>query len=336
MPMNEFALIKRYFERSDDDESDLDGAAVQASHQQVVQGIGDDCAVLSTDPDYELVISTDTLVSGVHFPDNADPRLIAQRAIRVNLSDIAAMGGQPSAFLLALTLPEPNETWLECFGRGLREVSDAYGCPLIGGDTTRGPLSITISILGTVPRGGALLRSGARAGDAIYVTGYLGDAAAGLGLVDASARIDGSQARALSYLEKRYWQPEPRVLQGLILRDQASAAIDISDGLLADLGHILEASEVGAELNLASIPLSEPLIETLPKAEAMRLALTGGDDYELCFTVPKIKVAGFDAKIREGLLDAHHIGEINVKAGLVCRDSSGALIELPQVGYQHF
>lgn len=336
MPMNEFALIKRYFERSDDDESDLDRAAVQASHQQLVQGIGDDCAVLSTDPDYELVISTDTLVSGVHFPDNADPCLIAQRALRVNLSDIAAMGGQPSAFLLALTLPEPNETWLDCFSRGLREVSDAYGCPLIGGDTTRGPLSITISILGTVPRGRALLRSGAQAGDAIYVTGFLGDAAAGLGLVDAQARIDGSEARPLGYLEKRYWQPEPRVLQGLILRNHASAAIDISDSLLADLGHILEASEVGAELNLASIPLSEPLIETLPKAEAMRLALTGGDDYELCFTVPKIKVAGFDEKIREGLLDAYHIGEINAKAGLVCRDSSGAFVELPQVGYQHF
>lgn len=334
--MNEFALIKRYFERSDDDKSDHNEAVVQAPVQQVVQGIGDDCAVLRTDPDHETVMSTDTLVSGVHFPENSDPHLIAQRALRVNLSDIAAMGGQPSAFLLALTLPELDEAWLAGFSHGLREVSDAYSCPLVGGDTTRGPLSITISILGTVPRGRALLRSGAQAGDAIYVTGYLGDGAAGLGLLGALVQIDGIEARSVDYLKKRYWQPDPRVSEGLILRDYASAAIDISDGLLADLGHIKEASQVGAELNLASIPLSVPLIDTRTKTEAMTLALTGGDDYELCFTVPTDKVAMLELKIREGLLSAHRIGEISAKEGLICRDASGIVVDFSDAGYQHF
>ncbi|MBV1931550.1 MAG: thiamine-phosphate kinase [Porticoccaceae bacterium] len=336
MPMNEFALIKRYFERSDDDKSDHGGAVVQAPAQGVVQGIGDDCAVLSTDPDYETVISTDTLISGVHFPENSDSRLIAQRALRVNLSDIAAMGGQPSAFLLALTLPELNETWLEGFSRGLREVSDTYSCPLVGGDTTRGPLSITISILGTVPRGRALFRSGAQVGDTIYVTGYLGDGAAGLGLLDVPIQGDGSEARSVDYLQKRYWQPDPRVSEGLILRDYASAAIDISDGLLADLGHILRASCVGAELTMASIPLSAPLIDTGTKKEAITLALTGGDDYELCFTVPIDKVAMLELKVREGLLSAFRIGEISAKEGLICRDGSGTVVDFSDAGYQHF
>lgn len=336
MPMNEFALIKRYFERSDDDKSDHSGAVLEAPLQSVVQGIGDDCAVLSTDPDYETVMSTDTLISGVHFPENSDPRLIAQRALRVNLSDIAAMGGQPSAFLLALTLPELNETWLEGFSLGLRQVSDAYCCPLVGGDTTRGPLNITISILGTVPRGRALFRGGAQVGDAIYVTGCLGDSAAGLGLLDAPGQGDGSEARSVDYLKKRYWQPSPRVSEGLILRDYASAAIDISDGLLADLGHILRASLVGAELTLASIPLSAPLVDTRAKTKAMTLALTGGDDYELCFTVPTDKVAMLELKVREGLLSAHRIGEISAKEGLICRDVNGIVVDFSDTGYQHF
>lgn len=333
--MNEFALIKHYFERRDDNKSD-GRSTVKIPVQGVVLGIGDDCAVLRTDPQYETVISTDTLVSGIHFPENSNPRLIAQRALRVNLSDVAAMGGQPSAFLLALTLPEVNETWLEGFSQGLGEVSDAYDCPLVGGDTTRGPLSITISILGTVPRGRALLRSGAQVGDGVYVTGFLGDGAAGLGLLDMQAQGDGREARSVSYLQKRYWQPDPRVREGLILRDYASAAIDISDGLLADLGHILSESCVGAELTLASIPQSSPLIETRTKPEAMALALTGGDDYELCFTVPAGKVAMFEQKVSEGLLSVHRIGEISAKEGLICRDATGIVVEFSNAGYQHF
>ncbi len=326
--MNEFGLIKRYFDRSDDPRI--------RPQSGVVKGIGDDCAVLSTN-NTDTVISTDTLVAGIHFPLHGEANLIAQRALRVNLSDIAAMGGQPTSFLLALTLPEPDEAWLEGFSRGLHQVADEYCCPLVGGDTTRGPLSITITVLGSVAQGEALLRNGAQVGDDIYVTGSLGDGAAGLALISQTAP-EQSQCgvEQIKYLEDRFWQPSPRVAEGLILRNYASAAIDISDGLLADIGHITRASDVGAELMLDTIPLSDSLIHAMAEEKALSLALTGGDDYELCFTVPPGRSTRLAEKITEGLLLAHKIGHITADQGLVCRDARGQVIEYADSGYQHF
>ena len=346
--MNEFALIKHYF--------DQHNCVAAGDALGIVRGIGDDCAVLAPDADGEIVITTDTLVAGVHFPEQANPGLIAQRALRVNLSDIAAMGATPRWFLLALTLPALDNVWLEAFSSGLRAVSDIFNCPLVGGDTTRGPLTITITMVGGVPTGTALLRSGACVGDRVYVTGFLGDAAAGLGILkdtDFSGGgfdNDGLENNSAGqgpgetsvyktneqYLLGRFWQPSPRISEGLLLRDYASAAIDISDGLLADLGHICEASSVGAELTLASIPLSVPLTEVVTQAEATRLSLTAGDDYELCFTVPPEKVAGLESRINTGLLSARNIGEIVPGEHVKCLDSEGLAVDFPNEGYQHF
>jgi thiamine-monophosphate kinase len=352
--VNEFALIKRYFKQHGSITSD-------DSAQNVVIGIGDDCAVLVPDPGSEIVVTTDTLVAGVHFPEHANPALIAQRALRVNLSDIAAMGATPCWFLLALTLPELDEVWLERFSGGLREVSDTYDCSLVGGDTTRGPLTVTVSVLGRVPAGAALVRSGACVGDKVYVTGSLGDAGAGLGLLKGTNSDSGSfgsdsfdrdgfdgnssknnrpESRVSTgvsdYLLERFWQPTPRLVEGQILRDYASAAIDISDGLLADLGHICEVSNVGAELIMDSIPLSTSLTEVATKKEALALALTAGDDYELCFTVPQEKVAELESKIDAGLLSAQRVGGIVRGEGVICLDEDGLIVNFPIMGYQHF
>ena len=338
-PVNEFALIKQYFEQHSSITSD-------DSAQNVVAGIGDDCAVLAPDPDSEIVVTTDTLVAGIHFPEQANPALIAQRALRVNLSDIAAMGAMPRWFLLALTLPELDENWLEAFSCGLREVSDGFNCPLVGGDTTQGPLSITITMLGSMPVGAALLRSGACVGDTVYVTGSLGDAAAGLAILKADKFSDDSFTNSPTqgpvstsheqYLLERFWRPSPRLLEGQLLRDYASAAIDISDGLLADLGHICEASGVGAELAPASMPLSTQLMGTVTKKEATTLALTAGDDYELCFTVPSDKVADLESKIDAGLLSARRVGDIVPGKGVICLDTDGLTVNFPNTGFQHF
>ncbi len=328
--MNEFALIKRYFERPD-------GAAYTTSGDSgVVLGIGDDCAIISPDSDEETVITTDTLVAGVHFPERADPQLIAQRALRINLSDIAAMGAQPRWFLLALTLPELDEAWLEAFSLGLREVADHYHCVLMGGDTTRGPLTITITMLGTVPRGKALVRRGAQVGDAVYITGCLGDAAAGLRILQGGFVNDELTAADAEYLLSRYWQPAPRISEGLMLRDFASAAIDISDGLLADLGHISAASGVAAELATNLIPVSDELTKAVDEQELMATALTAGDDYELCFTVPLNKVASLESQIDAGILIAKRLGDIVSGSGVMCRNSKGQICEFADAGYQHF
>lgn len=325
MPLDEFTLIKRYFEQCGSVTSGPGGAA------GVVVGIGDDCAILRLAAQEEMVITTDTLVAGVHFPEQADPAQIAHRALRVNISDIAAMGAQPQWFLLALTLPEADQNWLEDFSRGLSEVADEYNCRLVGGDTTRGPLAITISALGSVPEGGGLVRSGAQSGDIVFVTGSLGDAAAGLAVIEGR-----SAATNTEYLLKRYWHPSPRVSEGLVLRDYASAAIDISDGVLADLGHIVRASGVGGEIALDSLPLSRSLIEAVGREDAIALALSAGDDYELCFTVPPDKVGGLEEKISEGLLVAQAIGRIVPGSGLICVDAAGQAIDIVDVGYRHF
>jgi len=258
----EFELIERYFGN-------------RSRGRNVEIGIGDDAAVVSGTG--RIAIAVDTLVEGVHFPADLPADAIGYRALAVNISDIAAMGLAPSWFTLALTLPGVDESWLAAFAAGLDGLAESYDLPLVGGDTTRGPLTITIQVIAEAGSGPVLTRSGANPGDAIYVSGTLGDAAAALAV---------SSGDVPDELVRRFRYPEPRVGVGTAMRELATAAIDISDGLLADLGHICAASSCGARIDVGSLPLSVPLLATVPTDKARSLALSGGDDYELCLAVP--------------------------------------------------
>lgn len=316
--MNEFEVIRQYFSFSSASVSDAD------------LGVGDDCALLSLAPGEQLAVTTDTLVSGVHFPGDGDPYLIARRALRVNLSDIAAMGATPLGFQLAISLPEIDSDWLEEFSRGLARDAAEFHCPLVGGDTTRGSLSITITLLGQVPHGKALLRSGASPGDLIYVTGTLGDSRAGL----ACLQGDGSR----DFLLDRYWLPEPRLKAGTALRGYASAALDISDGLVQDLGHIARASGLDALIAVERLPLSRDILAFAGSETARQWALAGGDDYELCFTVP-VEQAGDMEKTMAGLgVPVTWIGEMTAFSGtpVTCIDVRGNAVLMGDGGYDHF
>ncbi len=314
MPLSEFEIIHQIFQQQKVERSD------------VVIGIGDDAAVIDVPAGFELAVSTDTLIANVHFPEDMKPKDIGYRALAVNLSDLAAMGAEPAWMTLALTLPEANNVWLKAFSSGLFRLAEQYDVQLIGGDTTRGALSITLQLHGFLPKGRRLTRSGAQVGDGIYVTGTLGDAAAGL-----KCWMRNEQSSV--WLKQRLARPTPRVETGIALRDLATSAIDISDGLLADLGHILDASHVGARLNLANLPLSLAICETVELEQARELALTGGDDYELCFTVPEDKE---DEVIRLGdLCQITMIGRVEAEPGLRCM--LGAVeYTLSDQGYQHF
>lgn len=246
-------------------------------------GIGDDAAVLPPSEGLSWVVAVDTLNEGVHFFKNAPAAMIAEKALRVNLSDMAAMGALPKYFTLSLALPFSDEPWIKSFSARLQQLAAQYEVALIGGDTTKGPLSISIQMLGQVPAGKAILRSGAKVGDTIWVTGYLGDAAEGLALLKQKQY----EHPDFEYFEQAYYQPEPQLIMGNALKGLANSAIDISDGFLADLNHILKASSCGATINQESIPVSEPLKKAIGKAKAQKLALSSGDDYQLCFTLPQ-------------------------------------------------
>jgi len=316
MAGREFTLIETFF------------GGRQSDGAGVALGIGDDCALLRMEVGEELAISTDTLVGGIHFPMDGSAELIGQRGLRVNLSDLAAMGAQPRWFLLALTLPGADEVWIGDFSRGLFAAASTYGVALVGGDTTRGPLSITITVMGVLPVGQALRRDGAQPGDRIYVTGTLGDGAAGLAaLADPSAELDG--------LRQRYWQPIPRLAEGQSLRGIASAAIDVSDGLLADLGHIARRSGVGGKIHAQRLPLSRQ-IRHRDARQQLEWALGGGDDYELCFTVPTANVPIVEALIYAGQLDATAIGEIVTGDQIQCFDADCHRLAVNYCGYDHF
>lgn len=267
--MNEFEIIARYFKR-----------AYPQSRGDLRLGIGDDAAIIRPAADAELLVSMDTLVAGAHFFANAPAADIARKALAVNLSDMAAMGARPRWLSLSLTLPGYDADWLSRFAAAFNDLAGRYSLVLIGGDLSRGPLSVTVQIHGEAPRGRALRRAGAQTGDHIYVTGELGAAAWAL-----QCLREGRPEAAAEAEHARLHRPEARVKTGLALRDVARSCIDISDGLLADLGHILAASGLGAELMLPAIPLSQSL-KTQPRATALELALSGGDDYELCFTLP--------------------------------------------------
>ncbi|HEX6549666.1 MAG TPA: thiamine-phosphate kinase [Gammaproteobacteria bacterium] len=316
--MDEFALIRHYF---------VDGGAMR---DDVVLGIGDDAAVLRVPPGQELVVTTDSLVSGVHFPAGLDAEAIGYRALAANLSDLAAMGAQPAWVLLAITLPEVDAAWLKKFSRGFFRLAKQHNVALIGGNVARGPLNITITAHGLVPAGHALTRTGARPGDAVFVTGHPGDAAAGLQLIQVGRHEPGNVC------VQRFCYPEPRIAAGLALRGVASAAIDISDGLLADLSHLLEADNCGATLELAGLPLSTCLRELQAVDAARRLALTGGDDYELCFTVPTDNVPALQECVKAFGCAVTRIGMIDGERGLRLRDEQGTVSSIDPAGYLHF
>lgn len=322
MPNGEFSLIARYF---------ANGRQVR---RDVETGIGDDCALLTVPDKQLLAISTDTLVSGIHFLPDIDPADLAFKALAVNLSDLAAMGADPAWLTLALTLPEVDEDWLAAFSDSLFERLNYYDMQLIGGDTTRGPLSMTLGIHGFVPAGRALKRSTAAPGDWIYVTGTPGDSAAGLAILQNALQPENS-AHA-DYLIARHLRPTPRILQGQALRGLASSAIDLSDGLTSDLVHILEASGCGARINLDNFPLSEALSASVAHEQALRWALSGGEDYELCFTVPEINRGALDVAL--GHLGARWtcIGQVTSAADGIRYMMGDKPVTMELKGYDHF
>jgi thiamine-monophosphate kinase len=275
----------------------------------------------------------DTLVEAVHFPAGAKPELIAYRALAVNLSDLAAMGADPAGFTLALTLPAADQGWLENFSAGLKACAGQYQCPLLGGDITRGPLTITIQVHGLVDAGKAITRSGAVPGDYIYITGSLGVAAFAIRELLAVDNL-GETERELC--EAAFYRPLPRLALGSAAAMVVSAGIDISDGLLADLGHVCRQSGAGARLSLPAIPLATPLQKYLPLEEALALAVMGGDDYELLLTVSPAREEALLALGRTLDVPLHKIGEIISGEGVQCLDESGSVVEFPDSGYRHF
>lgn len=305
--MDEFQLIRRYFDRHYDNAG-------------VVVGIGDDGAVLSPGDDKQQIQVIDTLVEGVHFPPQTSAADIGYRAVAVNVSDVAAMGGRPRWMTLALTLSSPDDDWLRLFSRGFFEAADEFGVALVGGDTTRGPVVVvTVTVTADIPNDEALLRSGAQVGDGIYVSGFVGDAAAGLSLIQ--------RGDSVPYLSQRFLRPTPRILLGQELVGRASAAIDVSDGLLGDLGKLLLASGKGGEIDVERLPLSAALREKFSAAEQREFALTGGDDYELCFTARPTDVQHIEGITR--------IGTVTESRDLVCRHE-GDIVEVDASGYRHF
>ena len=313
--MLEFDLIQHYFHR------------FEPNDQSVVLGIGDDAAICQVGHAKQLVVAVDTSVAGVHFPIDTQAEDIAYKALAVNLSDFAAMGAVPRWMTLALTLPSVDEVWVQRFSQGLFALAQQHQVRLIGGDTTQGNVSVSIQLLGEISPDTALRRDAAQVGDDIYVSGTLGDA--GLGL--ASLRQDvGLDAEQLVFVQQRLNRPTARLALGQQLLGIADAAIDVSDGLLADLGHIVSASNVGARLNLADLPLSAAL-QCLPVQQAWQLALSAGDDYELCFCA---------AVQHRDLLDTmplvQRIGQIEAKTGIRCLQADGAEWDCPLQGYEHF
>jgi thiamine-monophosphate kinase len=317
--MGEFELIRNYFA----------AAPCAQPGEGVALGIGDDCALLSVAAGEQLAISTDTLVAGVHFPDVCDPFLLGQRALGVSASDLAAMGANPIAFTLALTLPDVSADWLQAFARGLNDMAQGCSMRLIGGDTTRGPLSLTVTVFGSVPSGKALTRGGAQVGDLLCVGGPLGDGAGALPLVLNQRSTEASTTQALL---ARYWSPQPQFELGLALRGKATAALDISDGLLADCGHIALASGVRLLVERDKVPMSDALKAFFDPDEALNAALSGGDDYRLAFTLPPSWLADLLAAGQPVFV----IGQVVEGQGVALIDEHGQDVTPLTRGYQHF
>ena len=321
MTISEFDLIDKFFRSR------------SKRRPGVVLGIGDDCALLEIPPGRLLAVTADTLLSGVHFLADTDPGGLGHKALAVNLSDLAAMGATPAWLTLSLTLPEVDEIWLDAFATGFLSLADEHGAVLVGGDMSRGPLSITVQAHGLVPTGGGLRRSGARPGDAVLITGTVGDAGLGLEIRQGSGDC-GPVAR--DYLCQRLERPTPRVSAGIALLPLASAAIDVSDGLAQDLNHILEASAVGASLFLDALPLSEALQEVLSVERGRQMAMTAGDDYELCFTCPREQLETVKTALHDSETRVTEIGVIEAQKGLRVVDGSEPAGGRLASGYRHF
>lgn len=321
-PPGEFEIISRYFARS-------------SARSDVVLGIGDDAALLQVPANRRLVAAMDTIVEGVHFPVGTAARCIGHRALAVNLSDLAAMGAEPAWALLSLSLPASRPDWLDAFASGFHDLARRYDVALVGGDTVKGPLVVTVQVLGFIEADHALTRSGARPGDLLYVSGVPGEAAAGLAVVQQ--RLEGGEAGA--FLQRRFDLPEPRVALGRALRTLASAAMDVSDGLLGDLGKLCAASSCAAQLELDRLPPSSSMPALFDAAAIERFVLAGGDDYELLFTVAPERVHEFEALCR-------HVEPVCTRIGrIVQRDSrqpmvqclrDGREVAVARSGYDHF
>ncbi|MCR5866558.1 thiamine-phosphate kinase [Aquincola sp. J276] len=317
MALGEFDLIARYFQRPGG---------------QAVLGIGDDCALVAPTPGMQLAISTDMLVEGRHFLSTVVPQWLGHKALAVNLSDLAACGARPLAFTLSLALPRVDEAFLEGFSRGLFALADAHAIELVGGDTTAGPLNISITVLGEVPPGRALLRSGARPGDALWVSGTLGDARLALECFRGSVALPGEQ---FQQVRRAMEQPQPRVALGQALQGVATAAADVSDGLLGDLGHILARSRVGAVLHADALPRSAVLAQQ-PVAVQQQCTLAGGDDYELVFIAPADQAAAVQAAGRAAGVAVTCVGRIQAEPGLRVVDAQGAPVAHGLASFDHF
>jgi len=318
MPISEFDLIRRFLQHA------------TAQREDVVLGIGDDCALLDMPPGRQLAVSMDTLVEGRHFVPGADPAALGHKALAVNLSDLAAMGAEPAWATLSLTLPGPDSAWLESFVAGFSALAAIHNLQLVGGDTTRGPLSITVQVHGFVAADSALRRDGACPGDGIYISGTIGDAALALGLMQSRPKTPVPEA-----LRLRLDRPTPRTMLGRLLAGKASAAIDVSDGLVADLGHVCTSSGVAARIEVGQIPVSasaEGYLEQL----GWRPVLAGGDDYELLFCVPGDVEADVVTSCREGGHRVTLIGSVEVGAGVSLVYPDGRVSRETPAGFDHF
>lgn len=321
--MGEFELIRRYFQREG-----------RAPNPAVALGIGDDCALLQPAPGMQLAISCDMLVEGRHFFADVDPEALGHKALAVNLSDLAASGARPLAFTLALSLPRADEAWLAAFARGLFALADAHGCTLMGGDTTRGPLNLCLTVFGEVPAGQALLRAGARPGDELWVSGTLGDARLALEALQGRRALP---PELLPAARLRLERPTPRVALGLALRGIATAAMDLSDGLAGDLGHLLQASHCGARLDAAALTELPATRDAALDAETrLGLVLGGGDDYELLFAAPAASAEAVRAAGRVAGVPLTRIGLLETEPGLRVIDAQGRPLVGPYASFDHF
>jgi thiamine-monophosphate kinase len=316
--LSEFELIARYFTRPT---------------RHTVLGIGDDAALLAVTPGHELVASTDVMVEGAHFFTDVEPDSLGHKALAVNLSDLAAMGATPKWAMLALTLPKADEAWLESFARGFFTLAAEHDVDLIGGDTAHGPRNICVQVMGEIPHGRALRRDGAKVGDDVWVSGHVGDAAAAVAHLQGDLRLRGS---LLAHCLARLDRPAPRVALGQLLVGVANSAIDISDGLVADLGHICERSCVGAAIEFAAVPCSAELMPLRENAQVTRAILSGGEDYELCFTAAAGRRSAIEVLSGQTGLALTRIGRIVAGKGVVVADQAGEPMSVKDGGFDHF
>jgi thiamine-monophosphate kinase len=319
--MGEFDLITRYFTRP---------------AKRAVLGVGDDCALWQIQPGMQLAVSSDMLVEGRHFLSTVPPKRLGHKALAVNLSDLAASGAKPVAFTLALAMPRIDESWLQGFSAGLLALADLHQCELVGGDTTQGPLTICITVMGEVPPGDALLRQSAQVGDDIYISGSVGDARLALEIMRGQLSLSASDFESC---RQRMEQPEPRVALGLALRGVANACIDVSDGLAGDLGHVLKASQVGAVLTTDWVQDSAAIsaaMQSLPFARRLDMALAGGDDYELLFTAAPEQSDAVQHAANEANVSVTCIGRITTGSGLQVLDLQGVPMSRRFASYDHF